>query len=69
MVILADPLEGVRSVGAVVNDAAFVDCGCGGAQHSRPRLAIEARKAQVGFAVRRCQFGTRRAGFEVLGFF
>jgi len=34
--LLADPLEGVRSVGAVLNDGAFVDCGCEGPQPSRP---------------------------------
>jgi hypothetical protein len=45
--LLADSLEGVRFVGAVVGDAAFVNGGCDGAQPSRPRLANEARKAQA----------------------
>ena len=37
-----DSLEGVRSGGAVLNGAAFVDCGCEGPQPSKPPAIIVA---------------------------
>jgi len=48
---LADPLEGVRSLDAVLNDAALVDCGCEGPQPSRPP-PIKVAAARMGIAGR-----------------
>jgi hypothetical protein len=61
--LLADPQGGRRSLGAVLNDAVFVDCGCEGPQPSRPP-PINVAAARMGIAGR--SPGGRRSVSAVL---